>query len=216
MCFQPAQTLRQILIRPKDPTPALLKNGTVCKVPCKVCSKAYVGQSGRLLECRLKEHQHAVRNGDVAASAIAEHAWKSDHWIDWERAHVLDSCRYLYARCMLESWHIHQLAEPLNRERGPLPNIVFITCPSLSSYLHVFVTCLPFVPCHYHLHVYITVIMVAVICVMTSVNDHCLHNWLSVVFFCCLTLVSIYTTCLHPPPFPDDVTHMTVEMSDQS
>ena len=75
-----------------------------------------MGQSGRSLECRLKEHQRAVCNGDVAASAIAEHAWKSDHQFDWERARVLDSCRYLYARCMLESWHINQLADPLNRE----------------------------------------------------------------------------------------------------
>ena len=123
VCFRPAQTLRQILVRPKDPVPAHLKNGTVYKVPCKVCSKAYVGQSGRSLECRLKEHQCTVHNGNVAASAIAEHAWKYDHQTEWERARVLDSCRYLYARRMLESWHIHQCADPLNRERGPLPNI---------------------------------------------------------------------------------------------
>ena len=58
--------------------------------------------------------------------------------------------------------------------------------------------------------------MVAVICVMTTVNDHCLHNCLSVVFICGLTLVSIYTTCLHPSPFPDDDTRMSVETSDQS
>ena len=47
-------------------------------------------------------------------------------------------------------------------------------------------------------------------------NDHCLHNCLSVVFVCCLTLASIYTTCLHPSPFPDDDTRMSVETSDQS
>ena len=61
--------------------------------------------------------------------------------------------------------------------------------------------------------------MVAVVCVMTrlSVNDHCLHNCLSVVFhFCCLTLASIYTTCFHPSPFPDDDTRMSVETSDIS
>ena len=59
--------------------------------------------------------------------------------------------------------------------------------------------------------------MDAVICVMASVNDHCLHNCLSVVLhFCCPTLASIYTTCLHPLPFRDDDTHMSVETSDRS
>ena len=82
-----------------------------------------MGQSGRSLECRLKEHQCAVRSGDVSASALAEHAWKSDHQIDWEGAQVLDSCRHRYLRCVLESWHINRLPNPLNREQGPLPKL---------------------------------------------------------------------------------------------
>ena len=36
VCFRPARTLRQILVRPKNPVPAHLKNGIVYKVPCKV------------------------------------------------------------------------------------------------------------------------------------------------------------------------------------
>ena len=81
-------------MKPKDPVPVDRVNGVVYRVPCKVCSKAYVGQSGRSLSCRLKEHQRAVHNGDVMA-------------IDWEASEVLDSCRFQYPRCMLESWHIH-------------------------------------------------------------------------------------------------------------
>ena len=59
-------------MKPKAPVPVDRVNGVVYRVPCKGCTKTYVGQSGRSLTCRLKEHQHAVRNGDVMASAIAE------------------------------------------------------------------------------------------------------------------------------------------------
>ena len=43
--------------------------------------------------------------------------------MDWDGAHILDTCRFLYPRCILESWHIHQQHHPINRERGPLPSL---------------------------------------------------------------------------------------------
>ena len=70
---------------------------------------------------RLKEHQRVVRNGDVNASAIAEHAWNEHHRMDWSAAEVVDTEQYLYPRLLLESWHIHSEQNPMNRECGPLP-----------------------------------------------------------------------------------------------
>ena len=46
----------------------------------------YVGQTGRSLECRLKEHKRGVKCGSVDASAIAEHVWNEGHQVDWEAA----------------------------------------------------------------------------------------------------------------------------------
>ena len=43
---------------------------------CMDCTKAYVGQSGRTICDRVKEHQRAVKNGDTDSSAIAEHTWQ--------------------------------------------------------------------------------------------------------------------------------------------
>ena len=40
-------------------------NGVVYKNPCMDCPRAYVGQTGRPLSIRLKEHKRAVQNGDM-------------------------------------------------------------------------------------------------------------------------------------------------------
>ena len=121
--FRPNQTLRQLLVKPKDPIPLDQRNGVVYRIPCRYCAKTYVGQSGRSLACRIKEHQRAVRNGDENASAIAEHAWGCHHHIDWEAAEVVDSNPDWYPRCLMESWHIHKEPNSMNRERGLLPPV---------------------------------------------------------------------------------------------
>ena len=82
----------------------------------------YIGQTGRSLKHRLKEHQHALRNGDVSASALAEHALMAGHGIDLSKAEVLDSNPYTATQCMLESWHIQHNENKLNK-RGNLPEV---------------------------------------------------------------------------------------------
>ena len=83
----------------------------------------YIGQTGRCLKQRLKEHRRALKNGDVAASALAEHALTAGHGIDLSKAEVLVSHSYATTRCLLESWHIQRNADRLNRERGTLPEV---------------------------------------------------------------------------------------------
>ena len=58
------RTLRQLLVKPKDPVPPNLINGIIYRVPCKQCNKVYVGQTGRF-DCRLKEHKRAVKCGNL-------------------------------------------------------------------------------------------------------------------------------------------------------
>ena len=118
--FYPMWTLRHLLVNLKPPN---LINGVIYRVPCKQCDKVYIGQIGRSLECRLKEHKRAVKCESVDASAIAEHVWKEGHQVDWESAGVLNTYKYLYARCLLELWHIQKHHHTINRERGALPAI---------------------------------------------------------------------------------------------
>ena len=82
--------------------------------------KVYIGQMGRSLKHRLKEHQRALRNGDVAASALAEHTLVAGHGIDLSKTVVVDSNPYTATQCMLERWHIQHNENKLNREQGNL------------------------------------------------------------------------------------------------
>ena len=83
----------------------------------------YIGQTGRCLKQWLKEHWCALKNGDVTASALAEHALTAGHGIDLSKAEVFDSHSYATTHCLLESWHIQRNADMLNRERGTLTEV---------------------------------------------------------------------------------------------
>ena len=127
--FRPTRTLRQILCHPKDPVPDHQQAGVVYKIPCSDCSKSYIGQTGRTLAQRVKEHQRAVRTFDVNISALAEHVISTNHKIDWDNTTVIDRHAFTHPRCTMESWHIHQEKDALNREKGLLPD-VYLTLQS--------------------------------------------------------------------------------------
>ena len=109
--FRLTRTLRQILCHPKDPVPAHQQAGVVYKIPCSDCSKSYIGQTGRTLAQRVKEHQRAVRT------------------FDWDNTTVIDRHAFTHPRCTMEFWHIHKEEDALNREKGLLPD-VYLTLQS--------------------------------------------------------------------------------------
>ena len=53
--FEFETTLRSHLVRPKDALELTKQNGFVCKIPCE-CSKVYIGETGRSMRERIKEH----------------------------------------------------------------------------------------------------------------------------------------------------------------
>ena len=85
--FKPVRTLKKTLMRLKTQIPEERKRGVVCKVPCKECSKTYVGETKRTLKVRLGEHKQAVKRGDPR-NGIAVHAHVTQHEIDWNGAEV--------------------------------------------------------------------------------------------------------------------------------
>ena len=120
--FQPINTLRQVLVHPKDPVAQEDRAGVVYQIPCSRCSQTYIGQTGRTLGKRLKEHQRAVRDRNTSTSALAEHVCNTGHPVEWSQTQVIESCRHTSKRCLLESWMIQrQRPSTLNREPGPLP-----------------------------------------------------------------------------------------------
>ena len=83
----------------------------------------HIGQTGRTLEHRLKEHKRALTSGNTAQSAVAEHVAEQSHVINWNEAKVM-ACHFRYRqRCALEAWHIRAKAQTMNRDAGPLPSV---------------------------------------------------------------------------------------------
>ena len=121
--FRRLTTFRQVLVHPKDPVSMKERKGVVYSIPCTARPKVYIGQTGRCLKLRLKEHDRALKNGDVAASAVAEHTWTTGHGMDLSKSTVLDCHPHTTTRCLLESWHIQSSTDNLNRERGTLLDV---------------------------------------------------------------------------------------------
>ena len=89
----------------------------VYQAPCS-CGKAYVGETVRRLETRMKEHRDACQKGALEKSALAEHAWESHHPIKWEETTVVDQARTPKELLLKEAIHIRLLKPPLNRDGG--------------------------------------------------------------------------------------------------
>ena len=80
--FQPTNAQRQVLVRPKDPMPKENRSGVIDQIACSRCPQTYIGQTGRSLRQRLKEHQQAVRDRNTSASALVVHVCSTGHPVD--------------------------------------------------------------------------------------------------------------------------------------
>ena len=127
--FRPMTSLRKVLSHPKDPLPPSTRSGVIYQIPCRDCDKSYIGQTGRTLLQRIKEHQRAVKTMNTDNSALAEHVWSEYDHIGWEDATVLDQHSFLHSRCVMESWYINNIPETLNREKGLLPE-TYLSLPN--------------------------------------------------------------------------------------
>ena len=123
-CFKPHHTLRRALVKVKNPTPAQQRAGVVYRITCGTCPRVYIGQTGRTLKHRLKEHKRALRSGETAQSAVAAgHAINEGDTIKWDDAEMVDHSTRFRQRCTLEAWHIRTEQHTMNRDEGPLPSV---------------------------------------------------------------------------------------------
>ena len=88
----------------------------VYKVPCGVCNKSYIGETGRGLETRLKEHKRDLKN-NMEHSAFVVHALNTSHLPNWGGAGILTSCRSKENRKATEAAHI-AMNETINIRAG--------------------------------------------------------------------------------------------------
>ena len=78
------------------------KQGGIYQVPCMDCRKLYIGQTGRPLDTRLKEHKRAVREADER-NAIFTHVQNFHHRINWTQSKIIINCKDYLKRNYIES-----------------------------------------------------------------------------------------------------------------
>jgi hypothetical protein len=85
----PKKKNRQLLRTAKDDLG--LKIPGVYRIPCECgCGKVYIGQTGRSVEARCKQHMRHIRLDQPEKSAVAERSINTGHQIDLNNVSVLD------------------------------------------------------------------------------------------------------------------------------
>ena len=85
--FKPLETIRQKMRTVKDKVDEHQQKG-VYRVTCS-CGLNCIGDTGRSLKVRLKEHGVDIRNQRIRTSALAEHSERSKHHICLEDSSLL-------------------------------------------------------------------------------------------------------------------------------
>ena len=84
--FRPHTTLRKLLVAPKEPVPIDKRSGCVYELSCQYCTATYIGQTGRHVGQRIKEHKSSAPNRIPSV----EHSTEAHHTIDWDIVKILD------------------------------------------------------------------------------------------------------------------------------
>ena len=96
--FKYNNNIRNIIVK-NSPSPDV--NIGVYSIPCNICNRKYIGQSGKLLSKRLKEHKYNVRTGNEQ-SALFMHMQNYDHNINWNESAVIYNCNKHIERLLVE------------------------------------------------------------------------------------------------------------------
>ena len=108
---KPYNTIRSMVVCPKDRTPTQERADTVYHITCATCNSQYTGESGQPLAARLKQHHRE-------ASPVGRHMRQTGHTIDWEGTKILDREANWFRRGVKEAIHIRRRHPDLNLDQG--------------------------------------------------------------------------------------------------
>ena len=110
---KPYNTLKSLLVHPKDKSETHRKCSTVYSVKCDNCDMEYVGESGRTVGVRHKEHTDGKHS-----SGVWDHIQATGHTCSIKNVKVLDREPKYWARKYRETIHIHKRQPAMNRDKG--------------------------------------------------------------------------------------------------
>ena len=120
------RTLRSQLMHVKNRIAEDQVCGVVYSVDCQ-CGHTYVGETGRTLNTRLKEHMRAVQRHDLN-NGISVHANSAEHNIRWKSAQVIHREQHWMKRKLLESLYIRDNQNStMNLDNGLRSNPTWVT-----------------------------------------------------------------------------------------
>ncbi len=98
-------TIRSVLMRPKDPLPTVQKANVVYRFPCAYFPSHYVGGTSKTMRTRVKEHRQAVGRLDHKWLVFA-HAADRNHAFRYEDAEVISvDARKGRGKLIREAWY---------------------------------------------------------------------------------------------------------------
>jgi hypothetical protein len=113
---KPMNTIRSMLVHPKDKTPDSNKCGVIYKISCPECEDTYIGETSRAMDVRLKEHQRT--RGKTPPTAVGDHIKKHDHDIDMDHVQIIGREEQFWNRKIREAIEIKTQHPSLNRDSG--------------------------------------------------------------------------------------------------
>ena len=131
--MRPFQTIKNMIVHPKDKQSTSEKAEIIYKIPYKNCEQVYTGESGRKFGLRLGEHKkdcecnaksaytratRKLSETTMEKSAIIDHQNVNNHEIDLERAKILERESDWRMRKTKEAIRIRTEGAVMNRDQG--------------------------------------------------------------------------------------------------
>ena len=114
--FKPSNTLRQLLVRPKDPVGKEKVVGPVYKIECDSCEATYIGETERSLKARFSEHRRPSSiNSEVSRHINVD---STDHAVTLDKTKVLAVEPKWFERGVKEAIYIRAYEPSLNKDGG--------------------------------------------------------------------------------------------------
>ncbi|KAL9953838.1 hypothetical protein ACROYT_G041308 [Oculina patagonica] len=89
----------------------------VFRIPCE-CGKVYIGETGRPMQDRIKEHDRDIRLARIQTSAVSEHTHNTGHYPLWNEVKFIDREPHWYTHRVKEAIQIRLHPNNINRDSG--------------------------------------------------------------------------------------------------